>query len=350
MTDDTNRQTDDRDPLSDHPATVGGLEALRAKGLLSQEAFERGVELVWPAGRAWRRFDRVMQMLGAVLVLAGVAYFFAYNWEAIPKLAKFGMIQAAIVVCVVVAGWKGLDGLPGNIALTAGAFLVGVFLAVFGQIYQTGADAWQLFAGWAALITGFLVVARNQAIWVLWAVLVTFGAAAWLIQSVPWATELHVSLMSVGLGALHLGLVALGEWARARRRPEWLQPPWSRWVLVASGLTATTGPASVFAMEFESSWEAGALAVAMPAWVISVAAVYWYFRHRVGDLKALTMAGLAAAAVPAFGLSRLAAELDVGGEVALLAFSLLVLGMTGALVAWLRHMAGVLDEEGGHRE
>ncbi len=41
---------------------------------------------------------------------------------------------------------------PGKAALLLATLLLGVFLALFGQTYQTGADPWQLFANWALLI------------------------------------------------------------------------------------------------------------------------------------------------------------------------------------------------------
>lgn len=93
-----------------------------------------------------------MLFLGLALTLSGVVCFFVWNWDALPGLAKLAIVQAGIVGCCVVACQKKIATLPGKAAITGAAVLVGVFLAVFGQVYQTGADAYQLFVGWALLI------------------------------------------------------------------------------------------------------------------------------------------------------------------------------------------------------
>ncbi|MBC8290414.1 MAG: DUF2157 domain-containing protein, partial [Planctomycetes bacterium] len=51
----------------------------------------------------------------------------------------------------------------------------GVFLAVFGQVYQTGADEWLLFAGWAGLILPWTALSRFEALWILWLATDTFA-------------------------------------------------------------------------------------------------------------------------------------------------------------------------------
>lgn len=60
-----------------------------------------------------------------------------------------------------------LDKLSGKVALTSGAVLVGVLLAVFGQVYQTGADVYTLFLNWALLIIGFVLVGNFAPLWLL---------------------------------------------------------------------------------------------------------------------------------------------------------------------------------------
>ena len=51
----------------------------------------------------------------------------------------------------------GLDAVAGRISLFATAFLSGILLAVFGQVYQTGADPYGLFLAWALLILPWAV-------------------------------------------------------------------------------------------------------------------------------------------------------------------------------------------------
>ncbi|MFV0280825.1 MAG: GDYXXLXY domain-containing protein, partial [Rhodoblastus sp.] len=51
-----------------------------------------------------------------------------------------------------------------------------------GQIYPSGADAWQLFALWAALALPFALAARHDAVWVLWTLVAGGATGLWRIQ------------------------------------------------------------------------------------------------------------------------------------------------------------------------
>lgn len=62
----------------------------------------------------------------------------------------------------------------------------GAVLALVGQTYQTGADLWQLFAAWAALMTPFAFAARSAASWALWLVLANVALVRAFSQSVWW--------------------------------------------------------------------------------------------------------------------------------------------------------------------
>ena len=65
---------------------------------------------------------------------------------------KLGSVQLAIFGCLGAAYFQNLQQLPGKVLLLGASVLIGVFLAVFGQVYQTGADAYNLFTMWALLI------------------------------------------------------------------------------------------------------------------------------------------------------------------------------------------------------
>ena len=49
-------------------------------------------------------------------------------------------------------------GRAGKAALLAASLFVGALLALIGQIYQTGADTFEMFAAWAALILPWVLV------------------------------------------------------------------------------------------------------------------------------------------------------------------------------------------------
>ena len=50
--------------------------------------------------------DRLLLGLGAALVLAGVVFFFAFNWGRITPFEKFGLIEAGIAACALGAFFR----------------------------------------------------------------------------------------------------------------------------------------------------------------------------------------------------------------------------------------------------
>ena len=147
-------------------ATAERLRALRDAGVLDDRAFQRGLELTLgsPVPAAWRRFvSRATLALGSVLVLAGIVYFVAYNWHALPKLLKFAVLEASLAGAALVA-LRVKRHFPRQLALTFAAGLLGPLLATYGQVYQTGADSWILFATWTLLALPFAVAAPSPAL------------------------------------------------------------------------------------------------------------------------------------------------------------------------------------------
>lgn len=56
--------------------------------------------------------------------------------------------------------------------LTGAAMLVGVLFAVFGQIYQTGANAYDFFLAWTLFVVLWVVVFNFAPLWLLFLTLV----------------------------------------------------------------------------------------------------------------------------------------------------------------------------------
>jgi uncharacterized membrane protein len=98
---------------------------------------------------SWRSFLRFLFLaLGVGFTTAGIIFFFAYNWADLHKFAKIGIMEGLVIITtliVVLTGWKPIVK---NVILTGTTFLVGGMIAVFGQIYQTGANAYDFFLGW----------------------------------------------------------------------------------------------------------------------------------------------------------------------------------------------------------
>ncbi|HEX8537209.1 MAG TPA: DUF2157 domain-containing protein, partial [Cystobacter sp.] len=171
------------DPL-DLAATPERLHALARAGVLSPAALEQASRLAvaTPGPAAWRRFlSTVLLGFGSLLVLSGVIYFFAYNWAALHRFGKMGLLLAAILASCA-AAWRLGETLAGQFALLFAAVLVGPLLAVYGQAYQTGADPYELFLGWGLLILPWVALARFAPLWLLQLLLVNTGLCLFWFQ------------------------------------------------------------------------------------------------------------------------------------------------------------------------
>lgn len=128
-----------------------------------------------PAALA-RRLWHAAAVLAAALFGLGVILWLAANWDDLGRIGRFALLQATILVLCAGAVWRPRMRVP--LALLALLCIGGLF-AYFGQTYQTGADAWQLFALWAVLALPLCLGARSDALWAPWALVVCVAIALW---------------------------------------------------------------------------------------------------------------------------------------------------------------------------
>nr|WP_211194078.1 DUF2157 domain-containing protein [Pyxidicoccus fallax] len=316
------------------PASPERLRALADAGVLTPAALERALHLsmATPSRPEWRRFlSTTLMALGTLLVLAGVIYFFAYNWADMHRFAKLGLIAVGIAGTAVGA-WRLGEGLAGQLSLLASSVLVGALLAVYGQAYQTGADPYELFAGWALLILPWVALSRFAPLWLFLLVLVDTAAVLF------WKQVLGGELDDSGWLAVGLGLLNGFAWATyehfANTGVAWLQ---GRWV-ARSMAVMTVSPllcASVACILVPFEMGAGG-AVALLLTLGSLAADYALHRHLDGELFLLSLGALCIMTVVTTGAGRvllLDANLEAFG---LFLLPLIVVGQVALAVSWLR--------------
>ena len=123
----------------------------------------------------WRRFlDIALLCLGVGFTLAGIIFFFAYNWDDVPKGLKMGLLEILVIAAALFAMFSKQNPLIRNLSLLAASVLVGVLFSVYGQIYQTGADAYDFFLGWGLAILIWSVCSGFPAHWLLLLLLINF--------------------------------------------------------------------------------------------------------------------------------------------------------------------------------
>jgi len=220
----------------------------------------------------------------------------------------------------------------------------GVFLAVFGQVYQTGADAYELFQGWLLLSLVWILVSRFAGLWLTGMVLLNLALIFYGTQVAIPNEAWTASGMFLLLAGLDAAALALGEWV-TDRGVAWLLPPWLRQILLAAGLTFLTIPAFLFIVEGGHSWEK-TTAWALPAFVIAVAAAcLFYFRRK--NILSVSSCTLASCVVLLAAIGR---GVFQGHEEAwqFLLFGLIVVAVSGGAAFLLVRISGLMKGGPSH--
>jgi uncharacterized membrane protein len=283
-----------------------------------------------PSPADWRVFlGQLTLWLGTIALAAAIIFFLAFNWDDLGRFAKFGLVEGAILAALAGCWRVGLDGPAGKALLVLLSLLTGALLALSGQVYQTGADSYALFAYWAVLILPWVLVGRFSPLWLLWlglldlAVLLYFQIFSAGFESLLWAL--------FGLNNLALAL-----WEAAHRLGlAWLRDSWPpRLVAIASGSAATF--LVVWAiLDFSSVRSSGALmVVAYLAWL---GAMYFWYRRVRPDLFMLAGGVLSLVVVVTIFLSH--HLLDHDAAAGFLLIGLVVIGLSAGGAVWLRSVA-----------
>lgn len=131
----------------------------------------------------WQKFFKYLTLaLGAGFLLSGIVFFFAYNWADLHKNIKFLLVFTLLTVSVIGAVYPKLNAVVRQVSLLSASILVWVLFAVYGQVYQTGANAYDLFFMWVLAITLWTVLSRFSPQWLFYAVLVNTTLILYFLQ------------------------------------------------------------------------------------------------------------------------------------------------------------------------
>ena len=138
---------------------------------------------VYPDAMAWLQFIKVFLIgLGTAFLGAGILFFFAYNWADLPKFGKLGLLEFLVVSLAAAVLFARISPQVKDILLTLNSVLVGILFAVFGQIYQSGANTYDLFLIWTVSIFLWVLVSGFQPLWLLFICLVNTTIALYANQ------------------------------------------------------------------------------------------------------------------------------------------------------------------------
>ena len=352
--------------MTQHRQTI---DKLIAQGILPlQQANAAARHLgVYPTKRDWLAFfDKALLIIGVVALALALFFFIAYNWLYLGKAGKFALVEGALVLTIAAfafLAYRRKFKLAQQLLLFIASMITGSLLALFGQVYQTGADTWQLFASWALLIVPWVVIARMPALWLLWLGLInaslmlytdvsTFFAAGYLNQNFVYLITLTV----LNFVALNLWLLCLDKKPTTDRAL--IKVPnigaskgissnpaadkglnvqigyhWSTYI---AGLLSTYWVTRLAIVDVNQSFSLTTIASIL-LWIGWSAFMFWRFYKARVDLLMLTyLCGSGIVVIMVWLASLLLRNWDTGG---FLVLALLLISLSSGAVIWLRRVA-----------
>jgi len=308
-------------------------------GVLGAPALRAALRLagVTPDAAAWRQFfDRLLVVAGALLVAVGVIFFVAFNWQALGRFAKLGMLEALVVLPTVYALLPGVQLLRAKAALLFAVLVLGGLLALVGQTYQTGADNYELFVAWALLALPWVLAAQWPPLWAVWWTLVNLALALYLFQVLdPLRILLSERMRPSAIALLNLAGLAAAEFAYQRVAA--LRTPW----LARYCALLLLGSAGFSALVFVLG-DAGLTRGYAPGFLLYCACIAggaWYYQKVRRDLFPLA-AGIVSLIVVLTGWMGRYMVIDGGSGAffGLMLLAALVIGATVGATWWLREL------------
>lgn len=231
------------------PATPQRLSTLFRDNQLPESAWKPAQKFAGmiPTGNEWLRFsDILFAGMGTIFLLAGIVFFFAFNWDDLTKWHRFAIVEVAVIASTILAFILNLDKWAGRLALGASAILMGVALVVVSQEYQTGADSYRLFQIWLMLTIGWVLISRWNIMYLMWMILLNVTISLYWEQVIytDWQT-LNFILLGANAGFLFLweGI------ARASRFKFMVEGRWFLYIVMLIAMTHATVLMSDFILD-----------------------------------------------------------------------------------------------------
>lgn len=179
-------------------------------------------DYVYSSATSWQNFLKILFIsLGVGFTVSGIIFFFAYNWDDLDKFVKIGMIQFLLVASVAVVLYPGISIRTRQIVLTGASLLVGALFAVFGQIYQTGANAFDFFLNWTICIALWAIVSRFPPLWLIFIALINTTWILYARQETDWS-EVFVDAVLFLFNSMWVFLFHfLSKWKKHIPVPAW---------------------------------------------------------------------------------------------------------------------------------
>jgi len=160
----------------------------------------------------------IHQLLPRVVLLAaagflgfGIILWIAANWQEFDKFVRIGLVGSTVALSALVAIACPPMRIPASFI---GCMATGALFAVLGQIYQSDADHWLLFAFWAGLMLPWAIGARSDAVWALFVIVTTTGIYLWINTQGALHAGRSIEAILIGWSFVVALAMLLSPWAK----------------------------------------------------------------------------------------------------------------------------------------
>lgn len=110
-------------------------------------------------------------VIASCSILASLIMLVSYNWSNIHKFVKLGGMQVLLGGVFLWSFRKKNSVLLQDILINALCLLIGLYLVLHGQIYQSGANAFEFFFTWFCCVTCIVIVNNKTSTWFFFTIL-----------------------------------------------------------------------------------------------------------------------------------------------------------------------------------
>ena len=146
----------------------------------------------------FEKIKKFFLICSIVLLIAGITSFTAYNWATMSNVEKLA-VPSVLIIAGLVAYLFLEKEIYKNLAIFFSSFMIGTLFAVYGQVYQTGADVWVLFRNWAIFLIIPMVATGYYSVMTLFSIVVAISTSFYLDLYLSGAIVPFLSSLTFGI-------------------------------------------------------------------------------------------------------------------------------------------------------
>ena len=146
----------------------------------------------------FEKIKKFFLLFSVIFLIAGVTSFTAYNWATMSNVEKLA-VSSVLIIAGLVAYLFLEKEIYKNLAIFFSSFMIGTLFAVYGQVYQTGADVWILFRNWAIFLIIPMVATGYYSVMTLFSIVVAISTSFYLDLYLSGAIVPFLSSLTFGI-------------------------------------------------------------------------------------------------------------------------------------------------------